>query len=105
MRRVAEYSTGGRFLKPKRVVRVDLHGVSSFGPGDQHTLIRWERIEDILVAGDDGVEVVAATERLLLPAGSFGLAPGALAEQLRRAADRGERGDVIDDLAGDGPSE
>ncbi|HVL92254.1 MAG TPA: hypothetical protein VM264_02825, partial [Acidimicrobiales bacterium] len=55
---MAEYSTGGRFLKPRRVVRVDLHGVSSFGPGDQHTLIRWERIEDILVAGPEAGHAV-----------------------------------------------
>ncbi|MGH9181976.1 MAG: hypothetical protein ACRD0Q_06735 [Acidimicrobiales bacterium] len=103
MRRVAEYSTGGRFLKPRRLVRVDLHGVSTFGPGNEHTLIRWERIGDI-VAGPDGVEIVTAAERLHLPAGSFRLAPEELAAQLRRAADRDERGEVIDELAGDSPT-
>ncbi|MEO6120625.1 MAG: hypothetical protein ABIW46_03425 [Acidimicrobiales bacterium] len=98
---MAEYSTGGRFRKPKLLVRVDLHGVSTFGPGDQHTLVRWERIEDI-VAEHEGVDIVTAAERLHLPSGSFGLSPAALAAQLKRASERDERGHVIDELAGDG---
>ena len=100
VRRVAEHSTGGRF-RSKRLVRVDLHGVSTFGPGDEHTLIRWERIEDI-VAGPGGVEVVTSTVRLSLPSGAFGLLPDVLAGQLRRAADPDDRGVVIDELAGAG---
>lgn len=103
MRRVAEHNIGGRFLKAKRLVRVDLHGVSTFGPGDEHLLLRWERIEDI-VAGPEGVDVVTAKERLHVPAGAFRLSPDALAAQLRRASDPDARGVVIDELAGDGGS-
>lgn len=103
MRRVAEYEIRGRMFGPKRRVRVDLHGVSLFGPGaDEHTLIRWERIEKV-EAGPDGVHVVAATAQITLPSGSFGIPSEALAEQLRAAADHEVRGDVIAALAGDGP--
>jgi len=98
---VAEHSIGGRFLKAKRLVRVDLHGVSTFGPADEHLLIRWERIEDV-VAGPEGVDVVTAKERLHVPSGSFNLSPDELAAQLRRAANPDERGVVIDELAGEG---
>lgn len=101
VRRVAEYETGGLF-KQKRRFRIDLHGVSSFGPGDAHTLYRWERVEDIAVV-PGGVDVVTAAGSLRLPDGAFGLTPEALAAQLRRAADRDERGTVIDELAGGAP--
>lgn len=84
----------------KRRLRVDLHGVSSFGPGDEHTLIRWERIEAI-EAEKDGVHVNAATAQLTLPPGTFGLDPPALADALQEASDHVRRGDVIARLAGD----
>ncbi|MGH9166184.1 MAG: hypothetical protein ACRDZW_11855 [Acidimicrobiales bacterium] len=101
MRRVAEHTMRTRLLGPKRRVRVDLHGVSSFGPGpDEHTLIRWERIEDVTV-GSSGVDVVAATATVTLPPGAFGLSSEALAHELRLAATHEERGDVIARLAGD----
>jgi len=102
MRRVAEYATGGRFGRRRQVVRVDLHGVSVFGPGPGHTLIRWERIEQIAPGDGGAVVVAAATEQLRLPPGAFGLEPAALAAQLTRAGDRDERGVVIDELAGRG---
>jgi len=104
MRRVAEHEIRDRLFGPKRRVRVDLHGVSLFGPGaDEHTLIRWERIETV-EAGPGGVDVVAATAHITLPSGSFGLASEALAERLRAAADHQARGDVIAALAGDRPT-
>lgn len=75
-------------------LRVDLHGVSSFGPGDRRTLIRWEWI-----AGIDhdtaGVEVRSATARVDLPAGAFGRAPEELAVLLERGRSITERPDVI----------
>lgn len=101
MRRVAEHEIRGRLFGGKRRVRVDLHGVSIFGPGaDEHTLIRWERIEGV-EAGADGVKVVAETAQIVLPPGAFGISPEDLAEQLRTAADHEARGDVIAALAGD----
>lgn len=99
MRRVAEHTTATGLLRRRQLlVRVDLHGVSTFGPGDEHTLIRWERIEDI-VSSPGGVEVVTSAGRLQLPPAAFGLSVDALVVQLRRAADPDERGVVIDELA------
>lgn len=103
-RRVAEHEVRGRLFGPRRRLRVDLHGVSSFGPGDEHTLIRWERIEAI-EAESDGVHVNAANARLTLPPGTFGLDPPVLAERLREASDHVQRGDVIAQLAGDEPGQ
>ncbi len=79
-------------------MRVDLHGISSFGPGDARTLIRWEWIEEI--AADEGVVVRSSRDRLALPAGAFGLAPEALAERLEAARSIVHRTDVIAELNG-----
>lgn len=95
--RVAEHIVRRRpFGRPVRL-RVDLHGVSVFGPGDRHTVIRWEWVEAITV--DKGVVVTGGGNEIALPAGAFGLAPDALAEHLRAAGDLEHRTDVIGQLS------
>ena len=83
---------------PRLRVRVDLHGVSVFGPGDERTLIRWEWIEHLGVR--DGVEVRSATAQLTLPPGAFGLPPETLCRLLGEARSLEARADVIGQLAG-----
>lgn len=78
----------------KVLLRVDLHGVSAFGAGEERALIRWEWVEGIDVS-DREVVVRAATERITLPTGAFGLAPGELAAELERARGIQDRSDVI----------
>lgn len=96
--RVAEHRVvsdrPGRGLR----LRVDLHGVSVFGPGDLRTLIRWEWISGI-DATDDGVVVRSPRAELTFPPGAFGLQPAALADRLRRARSITERPDLIGELA------
>ena len=94
--RVADFVVRRRPFGPKVVVRVDLHGISSFGPGDARTLIRWEWIEDIAV--DGGVVVRSSNDRVELPPGAFGLDPEALAERLEAARSIVHRTDVIAEL-------
>ncbi|MBW3654355.1 MAG: hypothetical protein KY433_12430, partial [Actinobacteria bacterium] len=74
-RQVAEDMVRSRRFGPRVRVRVDLHGVSVFGRGDERTLIRWEWIEQIRVG--DGVEVTSANAELVIPSGAFGLDPPA----------------------------
>lgn len=74
-------------------MRVDLHGVSLFGPGNARRLLRWEWIQEI-VAGD-GVRVRSATEEISLPAGAFHLSPHDLAQLLEEARSIGPRATVI----------
>jgi hypothetical protein len=96
--RVAEHIVRKRpFGRPQRL-RIDLHGVSVFGPGDHHQAIRWEWIDAISVAG--GVVVTGKGKEIVLPPGSFGLAPDALAEALREADDIVRRTEVIGRLGG-----
>lgn len=91
----------GRLFGPKRLLRVDLHGVSAFGAGDERALIRWEWVESIEV--ERGSVVVRSTdESIVLPSGAFGLAAGALAEELERARSIGNRSDVIRRLSTSG---
>jgi hypothetical protein len=97
-RAVAEHLVRGRLWQGRRKVRVDLHGVSLFGPGSRRQLIRWEWVESIDVEGS--VIVRSSAETITLPAGSFGLEPDALAERLRAARSIVERPDVIESLAG-----
>ncbi len=85
-----------RFGRPQRL-RVDLHGVSVFGPGDEHRVIRWEWVESITVGG--GVTVAGAGVEIVLPSGAFGLDPGVLAERLRAAGSIDRRMDVIAELS------
>lgn len=86
-------------LGRRRRYRVDLHGVSVFGPGDEHTLIRWERIESIS-ADEDGAAVESATARVVFPSGAFGIDPPTLVAQLEAARSIERRGEVIGELAG-----
>ncbi len=95
-----------RFGRPQRL-RVDLHGIATFGPGDEHTAIRWEWIEDL----DDGegkgkgkgkgkaVVVRSAKGTITIPAGTFGLATDALIERLEQARSISRRTEVIAELA------
>lgn len=88
----------GRFFGPRRLFRVDLHGVSWFGAGDHRCLIRWEWVEGIEVV-PGGVLVRSESDRLVLPPGAFGLAPEALAAELERARSITARPDVIAKLS------
>ncbi len=99
--RVAEHVVRGRLFGPKRLFRVDLHGVSLFGAGDERSLIRWEWVEGIEV--DRGSVVVRGSEdSIVLPSGSFGLEAGVLAEELERARGIHNRSDVIRRLSAGG---
>lgn len=97
--RVAECVMRTGRLGRRRRFRVDLHGVSVFGPGAEHTLIRWERIESIAVEGPGLATVTSATAVVAFPKGAFGLSPDALVEQLQDARSIERRGEVIGDLA------
>ena len=96
--RVAEHHFRPRLFARKLRLRVDLHGVSLFPPDGDHTLIRWEWIEDISV--DDGVVVRSANATVTFPPGAFGLSPEALAERLQAARSITDRPDVLGELAG-----
>lgn len=92
--RVAEHVVRGRLFGPKRLLRVDLHGVSAFGAGDERALIRWEWVEGIDV--ERGSVVVRGSEdTIVLPSGAFGLSSDELAEELERARGIQNRSDVI----------
>ncbi len=91
-----------RLFGPRQLLRVDLHGVSLFGAGDEKVLIRWEWVEGIDI--DRGsVHVRSATDTIDMPAGAFGLDAGALAGELLRARSIQDRSDVIRRLSGGGP--
>ncbi len=84
----------GRLFGPKRLLRVDLHGVSAFGAGDERALIRWEWVEAIDI--ERGSVVVRGSEHTItLPSGAFGLATKELAEELQLARRIQNRSDVI----------
>lgn len=84
----------GRLFGPKRLLRVDLHGVSAFGAGDDRALIRWEWIESIEIERGS-VVVRAAEDSIVLPDGAYGLGVQALAEELEKARGITDRSDVI----------
>ncbi len=92
--RVAEHVVRGRLFGPKRLLRVDLHGVSSFGAGDERALIRWEWVEGIDVERGS-VVVRGAEDSIVLPSGAFGLGAKELAEALELARGIEHRSDVI----------
>lgn len=92
--RVAEHVVRGRLFGPRRLLRVDLHGVSSFGAGDDRALVRWEWVEGIDV--EKGSVIVRGSEdSIVFPSGAFGLGPEALAEELELARGIQSRSDVI----------
>jgi hypothetical protein len=99
--RVAEHVVRGRLFGPKRLLRVDLHGVSAFGAGNEKALIRWEWVEGIEV--ERGSVVVRGSEGVIvLPSGCFGLEAGDLAAELERARAIQDRSDVIGRLSAAG---
>jgi hypothetical protein len=90
-------------MRPRRfgakvLFRVDLHGVSVFGPGDKKILIRWEWVDKIAVQ-DDSVHVSSTTERVTFPSGAFGFEPAALAERLEEARSITRRPEIIGELS------
>lgn len=95
--RVAEYEMRTKRFGPKVRFRVDLHGVSVFGPGREHLLIRFEWLESVAVDGGD-VVVSSLYDQIRLPKGAFGLDPVTLAERLEDARSIHRRADVIGQL-------
>ena len=95
--RVAEHVMRSRMFGPKMRYRVDLHGVSCFGPGEERTLIRWEWVDTIAVE-EEAVVVASKSERVIFPAGAFGHAPPELAEKLEVARSITDRPGVIGEL-------
>ncbi len=93
----------GRLFGPKRLLRVDLHGVSAFGAGDERALIRWEWVEAIDVERGS-VVVRGAEDTITLPSGAFGLGTKELAEELEKARGIQNRSEVILRLSGGGES-
>ena len=84
----------GRLFGSRRLLRVDLHGVSAFGAGDERSLIRWEWVEGIEV--DRGTVVVrGAEDAIVFPSGAFGLGTDELAQELELARGITSRSDVI----------
>jgi hypothetical protein len=96
--RVAEHVMRPRRFGGKVLFRVDLHGVSMFGPGDRRVLIRWEWVESIAVR-DEAVDVSSASDHVVFPAGAFGFDPPALAERLEEARSITRRPEVIGELS------
>lgn len=94
----------GRLFGPSRLLRVDLHGVSEFGAGDERALIRWEWVEAIEV--DRGsVLVRGADAAIAMPSGAFGMDAEELAAELERARTIRHRSDVIARLSPDAGGE
>ena len=102
--RVAEHIVRGRLFGPSRLLRVDLHGVSEFGAGDERALIRWEWVEAIEL--DRGsVLIRGAEESIVMPSGAFGMPAAELAAELERARAIQNRSDVIARLTPDAGEE
>ena len=99
---VEEMFRTGRF-GPRVRLRVDLHGVSTFGPGEHHEVIRWEWIESV-AADHRGVTVTSHNGKIVLPPGVFGLESEQLAHLLTEAGSIFKRGDALEEI-GRGRSE
>ena len=97
--RVAEHVVRSRPFGPKIRFRVDLHGVSTFGPGEERTLIRWEWV-DLIGVEDGSVVVRSVKDRVTLPNGAFGFSAHDLAERLEAARSITRRPDIIGELQG-----
>ena len=98
VQRVAEFMMRSSRFGPKIIFRVDLHGVSTYGPKDQRSVIRWEWVESIEVEGN-GVAVRSASEHIVLPSGAFGFQSQPLCERLQAARSITRRPEVIGELA------
>ncbi|MGH2773126.1 MAG: hypothetical protein ACRDIU_08330 [Actinomycetota bacterium] len=96
--RVAEHTVRSRLFGPRTKYRVDLHGVSVFGPGDERTLIRWEWITDLKV--EDSVIVESQNAKVIFPDGVFGLKAEQLGSLLADARSIVNRAEVIGRLSG-----
>jgi len=94
--RVAEDLVRPRRFGPKVVIRVDLHGVSMLGPGEQRTMIRWEWVEAIAIEAD--VIVRSATDEVCIPGGAFGVDAPTLARLLEEGRSIATRTDAISAL-------
>ena len=95
--RVAEHVVRAGLIGRRRL-RVDLHGVSVFGPRGSHTLIRWEWVEEVAV-DDDGVVIRGASAEVRFPPGAFGCDPPTLAGHLEAAQSITTRPEIIATLA------
>jgi len=87
-----------RRFGPKVIYRVDLHGISTFGPGDSRIAIRWEWVEGIEVK-PNGVAVRSASDEVVIPSGAFGFEAQALADRLQEARSIVRRPEIIGELA------
>ncbi|MDQ6613945.1 MAG: hypothetical protein M3083_04165 [Actinomycetota bacterium] len=97
-KRVVEEMVRINRLGPKRRMRIDLHGVSTFGPGRHHTLIRWEWISEI-APSHHGVVIDSGKVQIIFPSGVFGLDPHDLADRLEEARSIFKRGEIIEQLS------
>ncbi|MGH9176952.1 MAG: hypothetical protein ACRD0N_00150 [Acidimicrobiales bacterium] len=91
--RVAEHVVRKRPFGRAQRLRVELHGISRLGPGDQREVMRWEWVESI--TADEGVVVSGNGHQLTIPPGAFGLEPAELAELLQQARHIEARSEVI----------
>lgn len=96
--RVAEYVMRARRFGPKVLYRVDLHGVSMYGPGEKRTVMRWEWVEGIAVA-DGCVDVTSANDTVRFPSGAFGFGADELASKLEAARSITTRPEIIGELS------
>lgn len=92
--RVAEDLVRTGLLRRKQLVRVDLHGVSLFGPSGHHRVVRWEWIESIHPR-PEGVLIRCPAGDLAVPAGAFSATPEDLARTLEQARAIERRPEVI----------
>lgn len=95
--RVAEHVMRSHMFGPRIRFRVDLHGVSCFGPGEDRTLIRWEWVDTIAVE-EGSVVVTSSKDRVTFPSGAFGFAAPDLAQRLEAARSITRRPEVIGEL-------
>jgi hypothetical protein len=97
--RVVEVIVSAGRRRAERRIRIDLHGISTFGPGPHHSLIRWEQLAS-LSAGPHGVTASSSRAEIILPNGIFGVEPAALASKLEQARSIFQRSDILAELSG-----
>lgn len=86
---------------PTCKIRIDLHGISTFGPGEHYTQIRWDQLTAI-TPDMHGVTITSPRIEMVIPRGAFGPEPIVLAEKLEAARSIFDRADVIAELSGAG---